>query len=106
LTCPTLDLNIKTVMNKNYLLIEMNRYGIGDSTVVVITEDFITKWIKFRKKMEFTEAPISKLKHDVKGWDEEEVSYLWIPTEKEVDKAGKNFMKSFEEDMVEEGYEL
>ena len=90
----------------NYLLIEMNRYDISDSTVVVVTEDFINKWIKFRKKMEFTEASISKLKHDVKGWDEEEVSYLWLPTEKEVDTAGKKFMKNYADDMQEEGFEL
>ena len=84
----------------------MNRYEVGESTVVVVTEDFITKWIKFRKKMEFTEAPISKLKHEVKGWDEEEVTFLWMPTNKEVDNAGKKFMKSFLEDMEEEGIEL
>ena len=99
-------MNIKTVMNTNYLLIEMNRYGIGDSTVVVVPEEFINKWIQVRKKLEFTEAPISKLKHDVKGWDEEEVSYLWLPTDKKVDKAGKTFMKEFDELTAEEGYEL
>jgi hypothetical protein len=93
-------------MNNNYLLIEMNRYEVGESTVVVVTEDFITKWIKFRKKMGFTEAPISKLKHEVKGWDEEEVTYLWLPTTKEVDKSGEKFMKSFLEDMKEDGFEL
>ena len=93
-------------MNNNYLLIELNRYGAEDSTVVVVTEDFITKWIKFRKKMGFTEAPIAKLKHEVKGWDEEEVTFLWLPTTKEVDKAGEKFMKSFLEDMEEEGFEL
>ena len=84
----------------------MNRYGVEDSTVNVVTEDFITKWIKFRKKMEFTEAPISKLKHEVKGWDEEEVTYLWLPTTNEVDNAAKKFMKSFEEGMEEDGIEL
>jgi hypothetical protein len=93
-------------MNNNYLLIELNRYGAEDSTVVVVTESFITKWVKFRKKMQFTEAPIAKLNHAVKGWDEEEVTYLWLPTEKEVDKAGEKFMKSFLEDMEEEGFEL
>jgi len=93
-------------MNNNYLLIELNRYGVEDSTVVVVTEDFITKWIKFRKKMGFTEAPIAKLNHAVKGWDEEEVTYLWMPAEKEVDKAGEKFMKSFLKDMEEDGIEL
>ena len=93
-------------MNNNYLLIEMNRYGVEDSTVNVVTADFITKWIKFRKKMEYTDAPISKLKHEVKGWDEEEVTFLWMPTTKEVDNAGKKFMKSFLEDMEEGGIEL
>ena len=84
----------------------MNRYGVEDSTVNVVTADFITKWIKFRKKMEYTDAPISKLKHEVKGWDEEEVTFLWLPTTKEVDNAGKKFMKSFLEDMEEGGIEL
>ncbi len=90
-------------MNNNYLLIEMNRYGIGDSTVVVVTEEFITAWIKIRKKMEFTEAPISKLKHEVRGWDEEEVTYLWLPTTKEVDKAGQTYMEEFMNEMEEDG---
>ena len=93
-------------MNNNYLLIEMNRYEVGESTVVVVTEDFLNNWIKIRKKMQFTEAPISKLKHEVKGWDEEEVTYLWLPTIKEVDKAGKSYMKSFLEDMEQDGIEL
>ena len=93
-------------MNNNYLLIELNRYGAEDSTVVVVTEDFITKWIKFRKKMGFTEAPIAKLKHEVKGWDSEEETLIWLPTTKEVDKAGEKFMKSFLEDMEEDGFEL
>ena len=90
-------------MNNNYLLIELNRYGVGDSTVVVVTEEFITKWIKIRKKMEFTEAPIERLAQSVKGWDEEEVTYLWMPTEKEVDKGGKTFMEEFMNDMEEDG---
>jgi hypothetical protein len=93
-------------MNTNYLLIEMNRYEVGESTVVVVTEDFITKWIKFRKKIECTEASIAKLKHEVRAWDEEEVSYLWLPTAKELDGAGKKYMKSFEREMQEEGFEL
>jgi hypothetical protein len=91
------------MMNNNYLLIEMNRYEVGDSTVNVVSEDFITKWIKFRKKMGFTEAPIAKLNHTVKGWDEEEVTYLWLPTTKEVDKGGEKFMKEFMNDMEEDG---
>lgn len=93
-------------MNNNYLLIEMNRYEVGDSTVNVVTEDFMKTFIKAHKKMEFSEAPISKLKHEVKGWDGEETTFLWLPTTKEVDNAGKKFMKSFLEDMEEEGFEL
>jgi len=80
----------------------MNRYEVGDSSVVVVTEDFIKSFIKANKQMEFSEAPISKLKHGVKGWDGEEVTYLWLPTEKEVDKAGKQYMESFLADLEEE----
>lgn len=94
-------------MNKtNYLLIEMNRYDVNDSTAVVVSEDFISKWVKYRKKKEFTTASIAKLNHRVKGWDEEEVTFLWIPTDKEVCKGGKKYMKDFEEDTAEEGIEL
>ena len=93
-------------MNNNYLLIEMNRYEVGDSTVVVVHEDFMKKYIKAHKDMEFSEAPISKLKHEVKGWDGEEETLIWLPTNKEVDKAGEKFMKSFLEDMEEDGIEL
>ena len=92
-------------MNNNYLLIEMNRYEVGDSTVVVVTESFMKKWIKFQKETEFSEASISKLKHGVKGWDGEEVTYLWMPTEKVVDKAGKSYMEEMEEEM-EGGIEM
>jgi hypothetical protein len=93
-------------MNNNYLLIEMNRYEVGESTVAVVTEDFMKTFIKAHKKMEFSEAPISKLKHEVKGWDSEEETLIWMPTTKEVDKAGEKFMKSFLEDMEEDGFEL
>jgi hypothetical protein len=93
-------------MNNNYLLIVMNRYEVGESTVNVVTEDFMKKFIKAHKDMEFSEAPISKLKHEVKGWDSEEETLIWLPTEKEVDKAGEKFMKSFLEDMEEDGFEL
>jgi hypothetical protein len=90
------------MINNNYLLIEMNRYEVGDSSVAVVTEEFIKSFIKANKQMEFSEAPISKLKHGVKGWDGEEVTYLWLPTEKEVDKAGKQYMESFLADLEEE----
>jgi hypothetical protein len=91
------------MMNNNYLLIEMNRYEVGDSTVNVVTEEFLKTFLKLQKKMEFSEAPISKLKHDVKGWDGEEVTYLWLPTTKEVDKTGEKFMQEFMNDMEEDG---
>ena len=93
-------------MNNNYLLIQMNRYEVGDSTVNVVTEDFMKKYIKAHKDMEFSEAPISKLKHEVRGQDGEEETLIWLPTTKEVDKSGEKFMKSFLEDMEEDGIEL
>ena len=93
-------------MNNNYLLIEMNRYEVGESTINVVTEEFLKTFLKLQKKMGFSEAPISKLKHEVKGWDGEEVTYLWVPTTKEVDKAGKSYMKSFLEEMEQDGIEL
>jgi hypothetical protein len=91
------------MMNNNYLLIEMNRYEVGGSTVNVVSEEFLKTFLKLQKKMGFSEAPIAKLKHEVKGWDSEEVTYLWVPTTKEVDKAGEKFMKEFMNDMEEDG---
>ena len=72
----------------------MNRYEVGYSMVQVVTEEFLKTFLKILKKSEFSEAPISKLKHEMKGWDGEEMTYLWVPTEKEVDKAGKRYMKA------------
>jgi hypothetical protein len=88
--------------NTNYLLIEMNRYDVCDSTVVVVTEDFIDRWLAFRGKMKFTTAPVAVLDHEVTGWDEEEVTWLWMPTDREVDESSQEYMKEVEEDMVEE----
>jgi len=90
----------------NYTLIELNRYGAEDSSVYIITKAFLDKWLKFRKKMQFTEAPIAKLKHNVRAQDEEELSYIWLPTTEQPDRASLKFMKEIESDMQEEGFEL
>lgn len=90
----------------NYILIELNRYGAEDSSVHIITKAFLDKWLKFRKKMQFPEAPIAKLKHNVRAQDEEEVSYIWLPTQEQLNKASIKFMKEMEIDMQEEGFEL
>lgn len=91
-----------------FTLIELNRYGAEDSNVYIITESFLTKWLKFRKKMECTEASIAKLKFGIKVQDEEEVTYIWLPSNEQqtIDRASKTFMKEMEEEMVEEGLEF
>ncbi len=56
--------------------------------------------------MQFTEAPIAKLKHNVRAQDEEEISLIWLPTQEQPDKASIKFMKEIEEEMHEEGFVL
>lgn len=94
------------MQESNYIFIELNRYGAEDSSVYIITKTFLDKWLKFRKKMQFTEAPIAKLKHNVRAQDEEEISLIWLPTQEQPDKASIKFMKEIEEEMQEEGFEL
>lgn len=74
----------------------MNRYDVCDSNVVVVTEDFMDRWLKYREKMKFTTAPVGILDYEVYGWDEEEVTYLWMPTDKEVNETSQGYMKDFE----------
>lgn len=92
-------------MISNYLLIETKRRPSRESTVVVVTKEFLDEWIKHKKKVKRKQDLISKLKHDVKSLDDQDVTYIWLPTDKKVDRAGKSFMKDFK-DKIEEGFEL
>lgn len=104
LTCPKRILNIKTVMNKtntqNYQHITINRYGIADSEVHVVTQEFLKDWIKFVKAYE-TEASIASLRGGYKGLDSEEQSWLWVKTDKKVDAESQDFMDQHTEDFEE-----
>jgi hypothetical protein len=92
-------------MISNYLLIETKGHPSKESTVVVVTKEFLDGWIKHKKKVKRKQDLISKLKHDVKSLDDADVTYIWLPTDKKVDRAGKSFMKDFK-DKIEEGFEL
>ena len=89
-------------MNKNYLLIQMDRYAVGNSQVNVVTEEFLEKWLEFNgNTFPITEAPVAILDHEVTGWDSEEVTFLWIPTNNEITDEDQNFMTGFLKDVEE-----
>ena len=91
---------MNTTTAQNYQLITINRYDIADSEVHVVTEEFLKKWIKFVKTNE-TEAPIASLRGGYKGLDSEEMSWLWVKTDKKVDAESQEFMDQHIEDFEE-----
>ena len=91
-----------TTTNKteqNYQLITINRYDIADSEVHVVTEEFMKKWVKFMKTQ--TEASIASLRGGYKGLDSEEMSWLWVKTDKKVDAESQEFIDQHLEDFEE-----
>ena len=96
-------MNTTNTQNKtaqNYQLITINRYDIADSEVHVVTEEFLKTWIKLVKTNE-TEAPIASLRGGYKGLDSEEMSWLWVKTDKKVDAESQEFMDQHIEDFEE-----
>ena len=85
---------------QNYQHITINRYGIADSEVHVVTQEFLKDWIKFVKATE-TEAPIASLRGGYNGLDSEEFSWLWCKTDKKVDAESQEFMDQHTEDFEE-----
>ena len=91
-----------TMTKQNYLLIQMDRYEVGSSQVNIVTDDFLDAWLEFNgNTFPITEAPVAILDHDVTGWDSEEVTFLWIPTNKEVTEDDQEFMNDFLKDVKE-----
>ena len=91
-----------TTTNKteqNYQLITINRYDIADSEVHVVPQEFMKKWLKFIKNE--TEASIASLRGGYKGLDSEEMSWLWVKTDKKVDAESQEFIDQYLEDFEE-----
>jgi hypothetical protein len=91
-----------TTTNKteqNYQLITINRYDIADSEVHVVPQEFMKKWLKFIKNE--TEASIASLRGGYKGLDSEEMSWLWVKTDKKVDAESQEFIDQHLEDFEE-----
>lgn len=91
---------MNTKNTQNYQLITINRYDIADSEVHVVTEEFLKNWIKLVKSTQ-TEAPIASLRGGYKGLDSEEMSWLWVKTDKKVDAESQEFMDQHIEDFEE-----
>ena len=92
--------NTQNKIAQNYQLISINRYDIADSEVHVVPEGFIKTWIKLVKSTE-TEASIASLRGGYKGLDSEEMSWLWVKTDKKVDDESQDFIDQHIEDFEE-----
>ena len=90
---------MNTTNTQNYQLITINRYDIADSEVHVVPEEFMKKWLKFIKNE--TEASIASLRGGYKGLDSEEMSWLWVKTDKKVDAESQEFIDQHIEDFEE-----
>lgn len=88
--------------NTNHILIQLDRYDAQDSQVNVVTDEFLQKWLDFNAHVaKISTAPVALLDHDVNAWDSEEVSYIWYPTDKEVESEDQEFMDDFLKDIEE-----
>jgi len=74
------------MMNKNYKLLVIDRYDIGNSDCYILPSDFMKKYIK--KCL----SENQKVEGGFRGADDEEFSYLWMPTNEKVNSKSKLFM--------------
>ena len=93
--------NTQNKTEQNYQLIIIDRYNIADSTVVVVTEEFIEKFEEMITEQ--TGIATASIGSDYEGLDDEEQSYLWSRTDKQLNAVSQEFMSEYEfEDEDEE----
>jgi len=84
----------------NYELIIIDRYYIGDSKVVVVTGMFIDEFeVMLQEQIGRRTASIG-MHHE--GIDDEEKSYIWSQTKKELNDESHRFMSTYEFDEDED----
>jgi hypothetical protein len=86
--------NTQNKTEQNYQLIVIDRYDIANSTVVVVTDKFIKDFVKMQKSE--TEGVVASLKGGYKGLDNEEQSFLWVKTDKQLNADSEEFMSEFD----------
>jgi hypothetical protein len=73
-------------MNKNYKLLVIDRYDIGQSNCYILPEDFFKQFKKKNLKGS------QKVEGGFMGCDTEEESYLWTTTDQKVNNKSKLYM--------------
>jgi hypothetical protein len=73
-------------MNKNYQLLIIDRYNIGQSDHYILPSSFMKRFVKKELKKAV------KVDGGYMGCDSEEVSYLWQTTDKKVNSKSKLYM--------------
>lgn len=74
-------------MNKNYKLLVIDRYDIGQSECYILPANFMKKFIK--KSL----GENQKVDGGFRGADDDgEFSYLWMPTNQKVNSKSKLYM--------------
>ena len=94
-------MNKQTTPNTpNYELIIIDRYKIADSSVVIVTEEFIEKF----EEMIFEQTGIAaaSIGSVYEGMDDEEQSYLWTKTDQQLNAESQEFMSDYEDDEDED----
>lgn len=84
---------------KNIKLFEINRYDITNSRIVVVTKDFINKFIKAVNGDDDMEvwsdfSKVEKIGSNENYWgcDTDEISYLWTETDEPIDQKSQEYM--------------
>jgi len=73
-------------MNKNYKLLVIDRYNIGQSECYILPASFMKKLVKKELKSAV------KVEGGFMGSDDEEVSYLWQTTDQKVNSKSRLWM--------------
>ena len=77
----------------NYLLIELNKNHCKDSVAVVVTEEFLKQWIKWNGSA--IPGGGVDLGNETRAWEGEEVTMIWTPTDRTIDKPSHKYMVDF-----------
>ena len=97
-------MNKQTTPNTpNYELIIIDRYNIADSQVVIVTEEFIVKFEEMIfEQTGIAAASIGSDYTNYEGMDDEEHSYIWTKTDKQLNAESKEFMSDYEDEEDED----
>jgi hypothetical protein len=80
-------------MNKNYKLLVIDRYNIGQSECYILPASFMKKFVQYLKRnFDMGYGAVVRVEGGFMGCDSEETSYLWMKTDRKVNSKSRLWM--------------